>query len=334
MSNRSRILLLLGLLILASLVSLLVGQHDISPATIVRSMGRSLADLGVDMSSGDDVVLWKIRLPRILAAVVVGAALSVAGTAYQGMFRNPLVSPDILGVSAGAGLGAVLAIYLDFSVRVTQLFAFSGGLLAVTLVCAVAWCARTRSLILALVLSGVAVGSLFASGISLIKILSDPHSQLSSITFWLLGGLNTIGADDVLGALPWITLALAPLVLLRWRMNLLSFEDDEARAMGVDVTRTRIAFIVAATLMTSAVVAISGVIGWVGLVVPHMARFLTGPDFRILLPVSMLSGALFLVVTDTAARTVAPVEIPLGILTAFIGVPFFLVLLVRGGDRR
>lgn len=297
-------------------------------------MGRSLADLGVDMSSGDDVVLWKIRLPRILAAVVVGAALSVAGTAYQGMFRNPLVSPDILGVSAGAGLGAVLAIYLDFSVRVTQLFAFSGGLLAVTLVCAVAWCARTRSLILALVLSGVAVGSLFASGISLIKILSDPHSQLSSITFWLLGGLNTIGADDVLGALPWITLALAPLVLLRWRMNLLSFEDDEARAMGVDVTRTRIAFIVAATLMTSAVVAISGVIGWVGLVVPHMARFLTGPDFRILLPVSMLSGALFLVVTDTAARTVAPVEIPLGILTAFIGVPFFLVLLVRGGDRR
>ena len=247
------------------------------------------------------------------------------------MFRNPLVSPDILGVSAGAGLGAVLAIWLGLPLGAVQGFAFVGGLSAVGAVLGLSLLVRRHDPVLVLVLAGVAVGALLGAGIALIKTVADPTTQLPSITFWLMGGLNAITVSDLLGTAPALLLGLLPMALLRWRMNLLSLDDDEAEALGVPVGRMRMLLVAAATLATAAAVSIAGIIGWVGLVVPHVARLLVGPDFGRLLPASLMLGGGFLVVADTLARTVADIELPLGIVTALVGAPFFLFLLARGG---
>ncbi len=316
-------------LLIAVAVALCVGHYPVSLPTLLGSIVSPQ-----DASDEVSTVLWNIRLPRVLAAILCGAALSVAGAAYQGMFRNPLVSPDILGVSSGAGLGAVLAIFLSLPMIMVQLFAFAGGLMTVAVVCVVARLARFHSPVLSMVLSGIAIGALVSAGVSLFKILSDPYTQLTTITFWLMGGLNAIVFDDLLNTTPIVLIGLIPLFLLRWRMNLLSLDDEEAETMGVNVKRTRLIFIVCATMITASVVSISGIIGWVGLVIPHIARLWIGPDFSRLLPTSLFIGAAFLVLTDTLARTIAPIEIPLGILTAFIGAPFFISLLIQGGERR
>jgi iron complex transport system permease protein len=269
----------------------------------------------------------------VAAGLLVGAALAAAGATYQGMFRNPLVSPDILGVSAGAGLGAVAAIYLGLPIVAVQALAFVGGLLAVGVVLAVAGLVRRHDPVLVLVLAGVAVGALLGAGISLVKILADPMAQLPTITFWLLGGLNAVTAADLLATAPALLAGLVPMALLRWRINLLGLPDEEALALGVAVGRLRLVLVAAATLATAAAVSLTGIIGWVGLVVPHVARLLVGPEFSRLLPASLLLGGGFLVATDTLARTVAPIEVPLGILTALVGAPFFLFLLARPGRQ-
>ena len=293
----------------------------------------ALAALGAGPSADSDAatVVWQLRLPRIGAGLLVGMALSAAGAAYQGMFRNPLVSPDILGVSAGAGLGAALAIYLGLPLAAVQVAAFVGGLLAVAVVVFVAARVRRHDPVLVLVLAGVAVGTLFGAGISLVKVLADPTVQLPSITFWLLGGLNAIAPGDLPVAAPLVLLGLLPLLLLRWRVNLLSLSDEEAAALGVNVAHLRSVLIVSATLMTAAAVSIAGIVGWIGLVVPHAARLLVGPEFSRLLPASLLLGGGFLVAADTLARSAASIELPLGILTAFVGAPVFLWLLARTG---
>ena len=275
-------------------------------------------------------MLFGVRLPRIGAALLVGAALAGAGAAYQNLFRNPLVSPDILGVSAGAGLGAVLGIFLSLPVPGIQLLAFAGGIATVSLVYLVAAAVRGREPVLVLVLAGVVVGALAGSIISLLKVLADPYDQLPAITFWLLGSLAGTTTADLAGALPAVLLGLVPLVLLRWRIDVLSLGDEEARALGVEAGRLRRLVVAAATLMTASVVAISGQIGWVGLIVPHVARILVGPGFARLLPTAMLLGAAYLLAVDTLARSLGTVETPLGILTALIGAPFFLWLLARG----
>ena len=277
-----------------------------------------------------DTVLFGVRLPRIGAALLVGAALAAAGAAYQSLFRNPLVSPDILGVSAGAGLGAVLGIFLSLPVLGIQALAFAGGLATVGLVYLGAAAVRGREPVLVLVLAGVVVGALAGSMISLLKVLADPYDQLPAITFWLLGSLAGTTPADLAGALPAVLLGLAPLLLLRWRIDVLALGDEEARALGVEAGRLRRIVVEAATLVTAAVVAISGQIGWVGLIVPHMARILVGPGFARLLPTAMLMGAGYLLLVDTAARSLGTVETPLGILTALVGAPFFLWLLARG----
>jgi iron complex transport system permease protein len=265
----------------------------------------------------------------VLAALMVGASLAAAGTAYQGMFRNPLVSPDILGVSTGAALGAVLAIFLSLDVLGIQALAFAGGLAAVGVVYAIGSRLRGHDPLLALVLTGVVMGTLLGSGIALLKYLADPYNQLPAITYWLLGSLAAITPRDLVSAAPLALLGLAPMLLLRWRVNLLALPDDEARALGVDTRRLRTVIVAAATLMTAAAVAISGIIGWVGLLIPHAARLLIGPDFGRLLPLAMLLGAAFLLGVDTLCRTAALVEIPPGVLTALLGTPFFLWLFAR-----
>ena len=272
-------------------------------------------------------IVLQVRGPRVAAALAVGAALACAGAAYQNLFRNPLVAPDILGVSAGCALGAVAGIFMGLPIAAIQGLAFAGGIAAVSLVLAVGTWVRGHDRVLTLVLTGVVVGSLFGAGIAFAKYVADPYNQLPAITFWLLGSFSGVLPRDLVLALPLIAAALVPLVLLRWRVNLLSLPDDEARALGVDVARIRMVVIAAATLATSAGVAIAGIVGWVGLVVPHAARLLVGADFSRVLPMSAVLGAAFLLLVDTLCRTIAATELPPGVLTALIGTPVFIWLL-------
>jgi iron complex transport system permease protein len=260
----------------------------------------------------------------------VGAALAAAGASYQVLFRNPLVSPDILGVSSGAALGAVCGIFLSLPVIAIQGFAFLGGMGAVVLVIFVAQAVPRVDQTLVLVLTGVVMGALAGAATSLLKVMADPYDQLPAITFWLLGSLASITRADLGPVLPAVITGLVPLVLLRWRINLLSLGDDEARALGVDAPRLRLVVIAAATLITASVVAVAGIVGWVGLVIPHIARMIVGPGFAAVLPVSAILGAGYLLLVDTLCRTLSTIEIPLGILTAVLGAPFFLYLLARG----
>ncbi|HDX1087925.1 iron ABC transporter permease [Pasteurella multocida] len=318
------------LLVLVAISACLIGQYHIA----LQDVWQAVLHIAADNPRTDaETVLWNIRLPRIFTSIIVGAALSVAGATYQGMFKNPLVSPDILGVTAGAGLGAVTAIYFGGSLFTIQVVAFLGGLLAVFLVYLISRTAPHHSPTLALVLAGIAIASLLSAGISLLKILSDPYSQLTTITFWLMGGLNMATLNDLALVAPLICASLIPLILLRWRMNLLSLDDEEAETLGINTKRTRLIFILSATLMTSAAVSITGIIGWVGLIIPHIARLWIGADFRRLLPTSLFIGATFLLLTDTIARSIFSIEVPLGIITSLVGAPFFLSLLIQGGKR-
>jgi len=293
------------------------------------TVGRPPVGLGdrTDVSPAIESVILQVRGPRVLAAVLVGAALALAGTAFQGLFRNPLVSPDILGASSGAALGAVVGIYLSLGVLAIQSVAFVGGLVAVGAVYAIGSAVQSRDPILVLVLTGVVVGSLFGAGVGLVKYLADPYNQLPAMTFWLLGSLSATTAPDLIPLFGPIAIGAIVLIALRWRMNVMSLPEEEARALGVATGPLRIALVAAATLVTSASVAAAGIIGWVGLVVPHLARSLVGPDFARLLPASAILGGGYLLLIDTLARTMAQVEIPLGILTAVIGTPFFIWLL-------
>ena len=311
------------LLVAGAVVALTIGPFRLTlPEVLAALTGR-----GADQAQ---VVVWNIRLPRVLAAMLVGAALAAAGASYQVLFRNPLVSPDILGVSSGAALGAVCGIFLSLPVVAIQGAAFVGGMAAVTLVIFVAQAVRGVDQTLVLVLTGVVMGALAGAATSLLKVMADPYDQLPAITFWLLGSLASTTAPDLRPVLPAVVIGLIPLILLRWRINLLSLGDDEARALGVEAPRLRLVVIAAATLITASVVAIAGVVGWVGLVIPHIARMIVGPSFATLLPVSAVLGAGYLLLVDTLCRTLALTEIPLGILTAVLGAPFFLYLLARG----
>ncbi|MDO9711125.1 FecCD family ABC transporter permease [Paracraurococcus lichenis] len=310
-------------LLAAVLGALAVGRFPIAPAELPAILlGRAEGPAAL--------VFWNIRLPRAAAAMLVGGCLAAAGAAFQGMFRNPLASPDLLGVSAGASLGAVLGIFLGLPVAAIQGLAFAGGIAAVAAVAGLAGAVRGQGdPVLVLVLAGIALGALLGAAISLLKVLADPYNQLPAITFWLLGTLSAATRGDILAAAPPALLGLLGLLLIRWRLNLLTLGEDEARALGVETTALRAAAVGFATLATAAVTALAGAIGWVGLVVPHMARMLGGPDLRRLVPLSALLGAAFLLAVDTIARSAGRVEVPLGILTAVLGTPLFLWLLAR-----
>jgi iron complex transport system permease protein len=323
-------LVLIGVLAGAILVALAYGPFPLTVDDVVRATRRLAAGNDVGPTTSGEIVFMRVRLPRVAAAILVGAALSGAGATYQTLFRNPLVSPDILGVSTGAGLGAVLGILMSMSVLGIETLAFAGGVATVLLVYLISSSLRGHDRTLVLVLSGVVIGALAGACISLVKILADPYDQLPAITFWLLGSLAGVKLADLAVTAPLVLIGVVPLVMERWKIGVLSLGDDEARSLGVDVGRLRAVVIGGATLMTAAVVAISGVIGWIGLMMPHIARMMVGPNFNRLLPASMLLGAAFLLVVDTIARSLARVETPIGILTAVLGAPFFLWLLARG----
>ena len=322
-------LIALAVLIAGFAVAFLVGRFPISLGDIAAVLWSKVSGAPSGVSSAIEAVILQVRGPRVVAAFLVGAALAIAGTAFQGLFRNPLVSPDILGASSGAALGAVLGIYFSLGVFAIQAFAFAGGLVAVGAVYAIGSAIRTRDPVLVLVLAGVVIGSLLGAGIGLVKYLADPYNQLPAMTFWLLGSLAAANVSDLVPLFGPVFAGSLVLLALRHRMNVMSLPEEEARALGVPTGPLRIAIVAAATLVTSASVAAAGIIGWVGLVVPHLARSLVGPDFARLLPVSGILGGGFLLFIDTLARTMAPVEVPLGILTAVVGTPFFIWLLAR-----
>ena len=275
-------------------------------------------------------VLVHLRLPRIVAAACVGAMLAVAGCAYQGLFRNPMVSPDLLGASAGAGFGAALGILLSLGGAGVQLCAFLCGVAAVGASYLLSQrVSRGMNQVLVLVLCGMVVQNLFTAFTSAVKFVADPNSQLPEITFWLMGGLSNVHEDDLVWLVAPLAAGGALLWALRWRLNVMALGDEEARSLGVDVGRTRFAVVAAATLVTSSAVSVAGMVGWVGLIIPHLARFLVGPDHRVLVPASLLLGASFLLAVDDVCRSVYTTEIPLSILTAIIGAPLFVYLISR-----
>lgn len=310
------------------LFSFLVGPYPIPPGTVLRVILAQFAPIERAWSDAVEMVVLDVRGPRIAAALVVGAALACAGATYQNLFRNPLVSPGVLGVSSGAGFGAAIGILLGLPGVAVQGLAFALGLLAVGLT---VWLGRSfdRHATLVLVVAGLVVSAFFQALVSLTKIVADPLNQLPSITFWLLGGLGRTTPAALATAL--VPIALAGLVLhaLRWQVHALAAGEDEARALGVDVRRVRIILIVAATLMTAAATSLCGIVGWVGLLIPHIVRMLVGPGFAVVLPMSALLGGGFLLGMDNLARLAGTVEVPLGILTALIGAPFFALILAR-----
>jgi len=324
-------LILLCVVVLAglSLLSLGIGRYPVSPVAILSWLfSGECADRNLP------VVLLGIRIPRLIAAVSAGGALAISGAAYQGLFRNPMVSPDILGVSSGSGFGAAMAILLSMPVATVQLMSFAGGITAVMAAVAVSRViGRNNDSVLVLVLSGIVISSLFGALLSLLKYIADPLDKLPAITYWLMGSFADIRTAELGTAVVMVLAGTIPLLLVSWRVNVLSFGEEEARSLGMHTGLMRVVIIVCATLVTASMISVCGIIGWVGLVVPHISRFMAGANHRRNMPVSFLVGAGFMVAVDTIARSAAPVEIPIGIITAVLGAPFFIWIMKRSSAR-
>lgn len=314
------------------LLSFVVGRYGVPLGQVVRILLSGVLPLEQTWTGNMAIAVLNVRLPRILLACLVGCGLSAAGTGYQTVFQNPMAAPDILGASSGACFGAALAILTGQGAVMITVFAFLASLLSVALVYLVGNHTRGNRVV-NLLLAGIMVGSLFSACTSYIKLVADPTNQLPQITYWLMGSLSGTRMGTVRFAAVCMAVGLVPLLLLRWRMNLLTLSPDEARAMGVHTDRLRLAVILSSTVLTAAAVSVSGMIGWVGLVIPHLSRRIVGSDCRRLMPMSCLFGAAFLLLVDNMARCLTATEIPIGILTAFVGAPFFIYLMVKGGDR-
>ncbi len=322
---------LILLVVFTFFISLIVGRYSINIEDLISMIVCKITGAECSIPENVQTVFFNVRLPRIFAAMIIGAALSISGAAYQGIFKNPMVSPDILGASAGAGFGAGLGILLSFNIFEIQLIAFCFGILAVLLTYLISSAiGKNSGKILTLVLAGMIISTLFQSFLSMIKYVVDPNSKLPAITFWLMGSISSITVKDLKLLILPLLLGLIPLMLFRWKLNIISFGDEEAKSMGVNVEIVRVIVIFSSTIMTSAVVAISGMIGWVGLIIPHFCRMIVGPDYKKLIPVSMIIGGCFLLIVDNLSRSLFPMELPIGILTSIIGAPFFIYLLVNG----
>lgn len=322
------LLLLSAALVGLYLFSFILGRYDVPLREVAAILLGQVIPLPKSWSDNMAIAVLNVRFPRITLACLVGCSLAASGAAYQSVFQNPMAAPDILGASSGACFGAALAILLRFPKWGVTLSAFCFSLFTVFLVYGIG--RRIRgSQVVNMLLAGIMVSSLFSAGTSFIKLAADPSEQLPAITYWLMGSLSGTRLSDVSFAVVPMLLGLIPLFLLRWRLNLLNFGEEEARTMGINTNRLRLLVILSATFLTAASVAVSGMIGWVGLVIPHFCRKLVGNDGRYLLPASMLFGAFFLLLVDNISRNLTATEIPIGILTAFVGAPFFIYLMLR-----
>ncbi len=329
MKGLSLILLCLLILGVVSLFSMGTGRYPVSLRALL-----SWFTTGQSTDENLPIILFNIRQPRLIGAIAAGGALAMSGAAYQGMFRNPMVSPDILGVGSGAGFGAALAILLSLPVAGIQTLSFIGGMSAVLIAVSISkTIGRSHESVLVLVLSGIIISSLFGALLSMLKYVADPDDKLPAITYWLMGSLANIRMNDLIIILPLLVVGSIPLMLLSWRLNVLSFGEDEARSLGVHTGLMRVLVILCATLMTASIISVTGIIGWVGLIVPHLARFAAGPNHRMLLPTSFLFGGIFMLVVDNVARSLVSVEIPIGIIMAILGAPFFLWFLKKTSKK-
>lgn len=325
-SSLNRILLILFPLFFIFL-SIMIGSYKMDPIVVLKIIiGKFTGNTyGIDPLTIN--VLWTARLPRIFSAAMVGAALSVSGAVFQSLFKNPLASPYTLGVSNGAGFGAALGIVLSAGVVGIQLSSIGFGLLTVGITFILA--ARSKKSTVTLVLAGMLVGSLFASLVSLLKFVADPFDKLPQIVFWLMGSLNGSSFEKLIRILPLYLVSMLVIYLFKWNINILSMGDQEARSFGVNVQRDRKIIIIASSVLTALVVSISGIIGWVGIVIPHFARMLVGPDFRKIFPVSISLGIAYLVVIDDICRAVSTTEIPIGVITGILGAPLFIYFIYK-----
>lgn len=328
MKYRAFVILLLGLLMMTAVAALCMGQYEIAPKHVLSILVSGVIPHEAEWTDTMYRVVMYSRLPRVIAAIAVGAALALAGAAYQGVFRNPLVSPDLLGVSHGACVGAAVSILLGLGYGGNVVLAFVGGIVAVGITVLFPTLINKRSTI-SLVLSGVIVGGFFSSLLGLLKYVADPDTELAEITYWQLGSLSKVKADSLYIILPIMVVTGLVLWLFRWRINVISLGDREAKTLGIDLQKERGIIILCATLLTAAAICISGTIGWIGLIMPHLARMVVGQDNQKVLPISALLSAIFLVVVDTTARNLTGAEIPLGIITGFLGTPFFAYVLIR-----
>lgn len=327
--NRRVIFPILLLVLLALIIACLcVGKYQISPGECIRILTGKISGTEPSWDGMDENMLMGVRLPRVMASVIVGAALALSGAVYQGIFKNPLVSPDFLGVSSGACVGAAIAILLSLSSVMIQITAFAGGLLAVAVTMLIPKMLRSESGIM-LVLAGIIVGGAMSSILGFIKYIADPETQLAAITYWQLGSFAYVDNKAVLSILPLSIAAAAVLIGMSWWINILSLGEQEAKSLGARVGVLRGVCIVCSTVLTAGAVCISGTIGWVGLVIPHFGRMIAGSDNRTLLPASMLIGSIFMLFVDTVTRIAGPAEMPVSILTGLIGAPFFAWLLYR-----
>lgn len=321
-------ILLIVLPIFLFFLSFMLGRYPVAPVDVVKTILSPIIP-SLAVSPELNSIVFTIRLPRIIAALLVGAALSIAGASFQGIFKNPLVSPDLLGVSMGAGFGAAIAILANLGNALIQICAFIFGIISVSITYGISRAYKAGGILL-LVLSGTAVSAFFNALISGTKFMADPYDKLPQITYWLMGSLSAVNFDKLAMIIIPLVIGIIVIMVLRWHLNVLSMGDEEAQSLGLDPGKLRLIIIVACTLVTSAAVSISGIIGWVGLVVPHMTRIIVGPDHKILIPASLSIGASFLLLIDNISRTFISIEIPIGILTAIIGVPLFLYLLRTG----
>jgi len=321
-------ILLIIMPIAALFIALCIGRINISPSEVFDTiMSKFSSDYEVSQIMYKTI--WIIRMPRILLAILVGAGLSCAGCAFQSLFANPLATPDTLGVASGSSFGAALGILLGLGMVGMQLTSLAFGTVAVFLT----WLSgsgKGRGLG-SIVLSGIMIGSLFTALVSLVKFVADDESQLPSITYWLMGGLDKANYTSLLFGAPAIIAGIVIMFLLRWRMNLLPLSDDEAKASGVNIRLLRIIIIICATAITASCISLCGQVGWVGLLIPHMCRMAFGGNHLSIIPASISFGAVFMIVVDTIARTATAAEIPVSILTAIVGAPFFIFLMRRNG---
>ena len=316
-------------LLLTMLAAMSIGRYSIS----LRQILQTLLPDGLISGEADlnvRTVIYNIRLPRVLLAVLAGSGLAVSGAAFQSLFSNPLATPDTLGVATGASFGATLGIMLGMNSWGIQICAFLAGLACVLLVYAISKIKGQSSMVM-IILAGIVISSLFEAMVSLLKYTADPQDQLPQITFWLMGSLSGIGFKDLMLGSPFILIGTAVIFALRWRMNTLSLHEDEARSLGVNVNNVRILVVMAAAMITASVVSMCGKIGWVGLLIPHVSRMIFGNNNKSVIPASIGLGAVFMVVIDTMARSISASEIPISILTAVIGAPFFILLLRKTG---
>ena len=331
---RAFLLMVILCLIGCTLVALCSGRYTVhlKDAVLVLYSGLrkllGLPELPRNWDAMAESVIYTLRLPRVVAAILVGGALSLSGVAYQGVFKNPLVSPDLLGVSTGACVGAAIAILLHLNATGIQLLAFAFGMLTVGLTVSIPRLMKNDSVTM-LVLSGVIVGGIMSSIMGVIKYIADPETVLADITYWQMGSLAKVTQSDVLAIILPIVAAAALLIAIRWQINLLSLGDREAKTLGIRIGLTRNVIILCSTLLTACAVCLCGTIGWVGLVIPHLSRILVGPDNVKSIPVSCVLGSIFMLLIDTVARSATTLEIPLSILTGLIGAPFYLYILVK-----